>query len=114
METHTGLSILPCGICEFETRKKATLDKHMNSKHSQILKSAGPDGTELDCGKCDKKFVGSVALRYHKCSLLSTKYPCDYSDCKFEAKDIPEIVRHINNEHRRIVHPCQHCEYETE
>ena len=113
METHTGRNILPCGICEFETRKKATLDKHMNSKHSQIPKSTGPDGTELNCGKCEKKFVGSVALRYHKCSQLSTKYPCDYNDCKFEAKDIPEIVRHINKEHRRIVHPCQHCEYET-
>ena len=28
METHTGRSILPCRICEFEARKKATLDEY--------------------------------------------------------------------------------------
>ena len=30
METHSGQYILPCGICEFETTKKATLDELLN------------------------------------------------------------------------------------
>ena len=60
METHTERSILPCGICEYETRKKVTLDEHIKSKH--VHKSTWEDGTEYSCEKYEKNFGESVAL----------------------------------------------------
>ena len=65
METHSGLSILPCRICEFETTRKATLDHHFKSKHCQN-KTVSIDEYH-HCTKCDKKFLGKFALTNHKC-----------------------------------------------
>ena len=65
METHTGTSLLPCRICEFETTKKATLDEHIEIKHNQ--KSGGSKDRDHHCEKCGKTYNGKVALTYHKC-----------------------------------------------
>ena len=51
-------------------------------------------------------------MKFHKCSPLA-KFPCDYNNCAFEASDVPDIVRHINDKHRITIHACQHCEYEA-
>ena len=101
-------SILPCRICEFETRTKATLDEHIKSNHEQ------PKNVKFTCDKCRKEFDRRLALDHHKCSPPVTKYPCDYKNCAFESEEIPGIVRHINEKQRRTIHACQHCDYEAE
>ena len=59
----------------------------MNTKHSNK-----PEKEVVVCGKCEKKFEGSVTLKYHKCSPHHTKYPCDYNNCGFEAANVSDIV----------------------
>ena len=110
IETHTGRSILPCGICEFETTKKATLNEHIDAKH-KTEKSDDTDSRMFLCDKCEKKYYGDVAFKNHKCSSL---IQCDFNQCKFAGKDVPDIVSHINKEHRKTVHACVHCEYESQ
>ena len=72
METHSGSSILPCRICEFETTRKSTLDNHFKSKHCQNKTIVSVDEYH-HCKKCNKKFLGKFALTNHKCNLGEEK-----------------------------------------
>ena len=53
-------------------------------------------------------------MTHHKCNPQAFKYPCDYSGCEFIGTDVPDIVSHINKDHRKSIHSCQHCSYEDE
>ena len=108
METHTGRNILPCGICEFESTKKATLNEHVKSKHNP---KKSFDNKVYDCRKCKKQYIRMFIFNNHKCCPQLT---CDYDDCEFVGKDVSNMVSHINKHHRRSVYHCQHCDYEAE
>jgi hypothetical protein len=111
MGTHTGRNILPCGVCEFETTRRATLDDHLNAKHglNQSL-----DQEQHNCNKCEKTFEGTFELAHHKCCPQQYKFPCGYSNCAFIGTSVSDIADHTYDDHRKPVHYCQHCDYEVE
>ena len=111
METHTGLNILPCGVCEFETTIRRTLSDHMSTKHGIELNL---DQQSHSCSKCENTFVGMFRFKYHKCNPQSYKYSCAYKKCTFVGTDVSEVDAHTYDEHRKYVHCCQHCDAEFE
>ena len=107
METHSGSSILPCRICEFETTRKSTLDNHFKSKHCQDKTISVDDYHQ--CKKCNKRFLGMFALTNHKCGLHSEKKKNIENKClacNYTSATEDELKMHIVSAH---AFPCEVC-----
>ena len=127
----------PCSKCDFKSKNKHYLAKHIKSIHEGIkfecevmgcnytantrpsilkhLKSKH-EGVTYPCDQCNHKanqkwnLQKHIQRKHHK-EAKHKKFQCEVVGCKYEANTTEGIFRHIRSAHEGVNHPCDQCNY---
>ena len=122
---HVNTHSSKCYKCEFETQSMEQLRNHEQSAHenSQIKDYQGgennekadvryqvPDIDEFKCNQCASYFQNHDDMTSHQLTHSSTlAIKCDQFD--YNAKDVPDLVKHLRIVHRFESNKCKYCEH---
>ena len=87
--------VLKCDLCRYQCKKKATLQKHKNTKHGF---QNGTSGTKnkFYCDECSSAFTTKKAVKTHKKKDHET-IKCEKCKLTFEKKN--ELNSHMKKQH---------------
>ena len=96
-----------CNICNFSTKLKHNLDKHLKAVH---LKD-----TQFDCPSCGKVFYDQYDMKKHRLAYCNNinrdfDFTCDKCQRKFDAKIKLQKHMHIAHPSLSKVYKCNLCE----
>ena len=95
---------LSCNMCLFETKYKASLNRHQDAVHL--------NKRIFDCEECDYKASTKGHLKRHREQMhLGIKYPCEF--CGYKAADKYNLNKHINAIHRGVKYSCNNCDFQS-
>ena len=96
-----------CEQCDFRTKRKLHLEKHVKGIHDKVIHSK----TSFDCNICDIQFKNKIQLGTHK-KIVHAEVPrcsyCDKAFANFGNMKNHEIRIHINPP-KKIGHECPEC-----
>jgi hypothetical protein len=97
-----------CFRCPFQSNDPHDVASHENKYHSFMKGSKLPGSAEFvisDCKDCGSKFKDNIAMKDHKCNLIS----CE--QCDFSTYEVSSHVKHLLEKHTRKK-SCPFCDYE--
>ena len=92
--------IFQCDVCDFETKKKIELKRHIKS-HSYKY-----DDGKMKCNECD--FIGQNAWTLQIHIGKEHNQPIDCGLCDFPAKDLETLNLHLKT---CEIYECNNCEH---
>ena len=94
---------LKCSLCNYESRAKASMKWHVETKH---------EGKVYQCNKCDHTSSSLHVLKIHQMNRHEgVRFKCP--KCDYEATQKGNLLIHRQAVHDGIVHACNFCNYKT-
>ena len=93
--------IYDCENCDYKTKHKAELRKHISKGHS------------IQCDICDRYFKTKLKLTNHRASAHE-KLKCEHSDCERTFSSVKTLNAHLMLKHSSAdKFNCDHCEFSS-
>ena len=85
-----------CNICDFESKKKYGLDKHIKLLH----RSVGGPSNVMECNRCNLKFARHQLLKNHKRArhLNEKRFSCN--TCDYKSFYNQAVQNHVKTKHK--------------
>jgi len=101
-QVHGSIEVLKCKECDYETKRKDNLSRHIKTKHSS-------GGVEFVCETCGIKCKSLTSLKKHKKSHTEGPFTCKFCHRQFKFQNT--LTTHVNTNHRQglLTKSCVFC-----
>ena len=104
-----------CEVCDFQTNRKDTLDRHhylkhkiVNKRYFEAIDKTFPEDVTFKCGDCKKEFATKLGIENHILLTNCEEIFCSICDKKFkERKSLNQHIKRIHNDKNH--YECDKC-----